>query len=116
MDLIQTKLLIEIQKLDDCLKVIWTKISNSNKYIDEQAPWNLKTTDQKRMNVILYCLIESIRQIGILLQPFVPDTASKILDSLSVDNKERSFASLKDKIKTGVFLKKPNQLFPRINE
>ncbi len=116
LELNQIKELIEIQKLDDCLKVIWTKISNSNKYIDEQAPWNLKTTDQKRMNVILYCLIESIRQIGILLQPFVPDTASKILDSLSVDNKERSFASLKDKIKTGVFLKKPNQLFPRINE
>ena len=115
-ELNQIKELIEIQKLDDCLKVIWTKISNSNKYIDEQAPWNLKTTDQKRMNVILYCLIESIRQIGILLQPFVPDTASKILDSLSVDNKQRSFVNLKDKIKTGVFLKKPNQLFPRINE
>ena len=116
LELNQIKELIEIQKLDDCLKVIWTKISNSNKYIDEQAPWNLKTTDQKRMNVILYCLIESIRQIGILLQPFVPDTASKILDSLSVDNKQRSFVNLKDKIKTGVFLKKPNQLFPRINE
>ena len=110
------KNLIEFQKLDDVLKIIWLKISNSNKYIDEQAPWNLKETNQKRMNVILYCLIESIRQLGILIQPFLPYAASNILDALSVSSDQRLFEHLKNNIHPGVLLKKPDQLFPRVNE
>ena len=83
-------------KLDEVLKLLWIKISNANKYIDEQEPWNLKKSDVNRMNVVIYCLIESLRQIALFIQPFIPDTAKNILDSLSIKNKCRQFSNLND--------------------
>ena len=107
--------LIDYQKLDDVLKLIWTKISNSNKYIDEQAPWTLKNTNLDRMYVVIYCLIESFRQIAILIQPFIPNTSSKMLDTLSIKEEFRTFKNLNDRIEPNSVLNKPQQLFPRIN-
>merc|ERR1712166_1732330 len=50
-----------------------TKIASAaNKYIDTQAPWALKKTDEAGMEVVLYVLCEAIRQLSILQQPFVP--------------------------------------------
>ncbi len=108
--------LIDNQKLDDVLKLLWIKISSSNKYIDEQEPWTLKNNDLNRMNVVIYCLIESLRQIGILIQPFMPDTGAKILDSLFIKNDCRKFSNLSDRISSNIVLNKPEQLFPRIND
>ena len=33
-----------------------------NKYIDQQAPWHLLKTDRRRMDTVLYVLVELIRQ------------------------------------------------------
>ena len=82
-EILSLRNLIDQQKLDESLKEIWIKISKSNKYIDEQAPWNLKNDNAARMNVVLYCLLESIRQIGILIQPIMPSSANKILDNVN---------------------------------
>ncbi|MDR2822307.1 MAG: methionine--tRNA ligase [Acholeplasmatales bacterium] len=64
-----------------------------NKYIDLNAPWTLyKETNTERLKHVLYTLIESIRFIGILLQPFIPSSSLKILDAIKVSN--TSFESL----------------------
>ena len=68
------------------------------------------------MQVVLYCLIESIRQIGILIQPFMPDTAFKILDNLSVETNSRNLKDLNKRIKPNTVISITEQLFPRINE
>ena len=106
--------LIDQQKLDESLKEIWIKISKSNKYIDEQAPWNLKNDNAARMNVVLYCLLESIRQIGILIQPIMPSTANKILDIFGLDASQRFFNKLGSKLLVGTDLIKQDVMFPRI--
>ncbi len=108
--------LIDNQKLDEVLKLLWIKISSANKYIDEEEPWNLKQIDINRMNVVIYCLIESLRQIALLIQPFMPDTSIKILDSLSIKDDSRKLSDLKDRICPHTLLNKPNQLFPRIHD
>ena len=69
--------LIDDQKFDQYLKNIWIVISNANRYVDEQAPWALKKNNFERMEIVLFTLIETIRQISILLQPFIPDTSQK---------------------------------------
>ena len=102
------------QKLDESLKEIWIKISKSNKYIDEQAPWNLKNDNAARMNVVLYCLLESIRQIGILIQPIMPTSANKILDIFGLDSSQRFFNKLDSKLVVGTDLIKQDVMFPRI--
>ena len=106
--------LINQQKLDESLKEIWIKISKSNKYIDEQAPWNLKNDNAARMNVVLYCLLESIRQIGILIQPIMPSSANKILDIFGLDSSQRFFNKLGSKLLVGTDLIKQDVMFPRI--
>ncbi len=66
----------------------------ANIYIDKEAPWTLKNTDTVKMHQVLYNLLESLRFIGIMLQPFIPGSASKILDQLNVPSSQRSFSHL----------------------
>ena len=96
----------------------WGLVAASNKYIDEQAPWKLRKTDPDRMHTVLYTLLETIRCIGILLQPIMPGSSEKILNQLAVDTSKRSFAALNsnDCLEAGTSLQKPNPIFPRFEE
>ncbi len=114
-EMINLRKLIDEQKLDESLKKIWFKISLSNKYIDEQAPWDKKKINISRMNTILYCLLESIRQIGILIQPIMPVSANKILNIFNLKEGERDFKNLNLRLKVGISLQKQNIIFPRID-
>ncbi len=90
--------------------------NRANTYIDQQAPWTLKKTDEAKMKSVLYVLAETIRYIAILLQPFVPESAAKILDQLSVSKNERIFEYLNRNyaLKAGAEIPEPQGAFPRI--
>lgn len=49
---------------------------------DTAAPWTLRKTDPKRMETVLYVLLEVLRKVTILYQPVIPESASHILDQL----------------------------------
>jgi methionyl-tRNA synthetase len=102
-----------IQKYVDTLILM---IVDANKYIDEMAPWVLRKTDTERMASVLYVLMEVLRYTAILYQPVIPDSASRILDALSVPKDERTFMHLEDafRIKEGSPIAKPEPIFPRI--
>ena len=90
----------------------------ANIYIDKEAPWALKNTDTVKMHQVLYNLLESLRFIGIMLQPFVPDSASKILDQLNVPSSKRSFSHLTKEyaLKPLSPLMQPSPIFPRFEK
>ena len=69
----------------DSLEEIMVLARRSNKYIDETAPWVLAKDEaqRERLGTVLYNLLESIRIIGILIQPFLPETGEKILAQLA---------------------------------
>lgn len=92
--------------------------SEANNYIDTKAPWKQKKEDERLMNATLYHLLEGIRCIAIMLQPFIPDSASKMLDLLAVDTGARSFGHLTSDhaLKTGTVLPPPQPVFPRFME
>ena len=100
------------------LEAIWSVCGDANRYIDEQAPWTLKKTDPERMATVLYVLAETIRHIAILVQPVVPDSATKMLDQLALGPGDRSFASLgpRGALKPGTPLPPPQGVFPRYVE
>jgi methionyl-tRNA synthetase len=103
-----------IQKyVEAMVGMIW----ETNKYIDNMAPWALKKTDPERMATVLYVIMEVLRYSAILYQPLIPDSANKILDQLTVPQDERSFAYLEDayRIKGGAPMPKPEGVFPRID-
>ena len=106
--------LMDEQKFDQFLKNIWMVISDANKYVDEQAPWSLKKNDYQRMEVVLYTLTETIRQISIMLQPFIPNTSKAILDHIDIPLVERDIKSIELFFSGGIKISTPNPLFPRI--
>jgi methionyl-tRNA synthetase len=81
-------------RLDEALNLIWTKIAEINKRINEEKPWEL--TGEKLESFLVWAVGE-IRQIAYDLQPFMPQTASEILKRL-----------------TGPEVKAGEPLFPRL--
>ena len=81
-------------RMADTLDAVISLARRSNKYIDETMPWVLaKDEAQKpRLGAVLYNLLESIRFLAVLLQPFMPETAEKIFAQLNTDCKD--YASL----------------------
>ena len=59
---------------------IWELISLLNGYVDVSKPWELakNPAGRSRLERVLYVLAESLRFLGIVLAPFLPDAASKI--------------------------------------
>lgn len=76
------KLMEEI-KVSDSLELIMILARKANKYIEFTEPWKLyKKNMNNELDTVLYNLTETIRFIGVLIQPFLPDTASKIFNQL----------------------------------
>ena len=46
------------------------------------------------MGEVLAVLAETIRQVAILVQPVMPESASRILDQLGVEQEHRGFVQL----------------------
>ena len=106
--------LMDEQKFDQFLKNIWLVISDANKYVDNQAPWSLKKNDFQRMEVVLYTLIETIRQISIMLQPFIPNTSKSILDHIQIPLVKRDIKSIELFFEGGEKISPSKPLFPRV--
>ncbi len=109
---------MDVQMFHKALDLIWAVIGDGNRYVDEQAPWALRKNDPPRMETVLYVLAEVLRLIGLILQPFMPDTMGKLLDQLAVVPDARSFACFTEKyaLRAGQDLSPPQGLFPRYVE
>ena len=70
----------------DALARILTLAQRSNKYIDETTPWALAKDEAKlpRLRTVLANLIEAIRYIAVLSEPFMPDTAAAMMDQIGL--------------------------------
>jgi methionyl-tRNA synthetase len=99
------------------LETIWQVIGDADRYVDEQAPWALKKSDPVRLGAVLWTLVETLRHIAIMTQPFIPGAATKLLDQLAVPENARDFAALSaHPIKAGTLFPKPAGIFPRFIE
>ncbi len=105
-------------QLQRILVFIWTVVAITNGYFADAAPWALAKTDPQRQGTILYVTAEALRQIAIMTLPFMPDSASKLLDLLAIPKAERNFSFLAGphRIAPGVTLPPPLPLFPRYVE
>ena len=111
----RTKQAFDKQAFHEGLRQIWQVISDANKYIDAQAPWTLKKTDPERMGEVLAVIIEVVRQVAILVQPVMPDSAANLLDQLKIPQTERDFTRVGGSIRlgSGTVIDKPTPVFPR---
>ena len=111
----QNVLLMEKTEINKILENIINLAEEANIYIDSEAPWNLKKTDPDKMLEVLYTLLEVLRYIAIMLQPFIPSSANKMLDQLGVNKEERLFKHLgcDYALRAGSDILEPTIIFPR---
>lgn len=105
---------MEVQAFHKALDAVFATVGEANRYVDEQAPWALKKTDPARLDTVLYVLAETIRQCALVLQPFMPNTTSTMLDLVGVAADARSFAHAGARLAAGATLSPPTPLFPRV--
>jgi methionyl-tRNA synthetase len=105
--------------LHRALIAIWDFINVTNKYIVEQEPWRLgqDTANKSRLETVIYNLLESLRIIAILVSPFMPGSAEKIMDQLGITSADsQDFDSIRSwgGITHGKSIKRSDALFPRV--
>ncbi len=81
--------LINNQNLNEFMKVVVGYSFDGNKYFNDSEPWSVKKKNISRMNNILFSICEHIKNISILLNPIIPQSTSKVLDSMNVKKEDR---------------------------
>jgi methionyl-tRNA synthetase len=107
---------IDRQALNEALEEVWKVIRAANSYIDRQAPWALKKTDEARMAAVLRVLADALRVVATVLQPYMPASMAAMLDQVGVPAEARDFAALATTLGDGVMLPAPKGVFPRYVE
>lgn len=104
-------------KVAEAIEAVMNLARRSNKYIDETMPWALAKEENKdRLKTVLYNLIETVRILGVLFAPIMPETAKKILDVINTDSRDletvKTFGGYAAETKVG----EAKPLFNRIDE
>lgn len=104
-------------KIADSIECILTLARRLNKYIDETMPWALAKDESKkaRLGAVLYNLLEGIRYLAILLNPYMPDTSKEILAQLNTDVTDYDSLLTFGGLKAGESVGEPKVLFSRID-
>ena len=101
------------------LSEIFRVIAAANKYIDVTTPWILAKDEanKPRLSTVMYNLLESIRIISIVLNPFMPTTMPKVQAQLSLSDSQTAWDSIYEfgVLPETVTVVKAAPLFPRID-
>jgi len=91
------KLFLENFKFNEALVSIWEIISFCDKYINEEKLWEIPSTPLRagKKAEVINDLFFAIKEIGILLEPFLPETAGNILQQLKTKKSQPLFPRLK---------------------
>ena len=110
--------LINNQDLNSYLKTIVQYSFDANKYFNDSEPWALKKTNVSRMNTILYTVVEQIKNISILLNPIMPISTNKILETINIRPNDRNISSIhiNDLLSHEISIKKSEILFMKIDD
>ena len=105
-------------RLADSLEKIIEAYRRCNKYIDQTEPWVLAKDESKkdRLSQVLYNLVEAIRIITVLLQPYLPDTAESIFRQLNTEIISYDSINTFGLYKNGTVVNKAEVLFMRIDK
>lgn len=75
--------LLENYRLNDGLEYIWDIVRKSNKYIEDEKPWELAKTDVEKFETVMKKLLDDLTRIAYLLVPFLPETSENIRTMLA---------------------------------
>jgi methionyl-tRNA synthetase len=76
--------LLDQAEITQALDRIWRRVRRLNRYVEENAPWQLAKDESKaaELSTVLRSLAEGLRALTVLLVPYIPESAGKLLDAL----------------------------------
>lgn len=115
---------IEGYKFRDALSEIMALSSKGNKYLQENAPWNLAKTletnpeNQKRIDNCVHLSLQLCANLAIFINPFLPFTAQKLIHMMKVVERMLDWenAGRTDLLNVGYPLRAPELLFRKIED
>jgi methionyl-tRNA synthetase len=75
---------IDRAELTAALEAIWQRVRRLNRYVEEQAPWRLAKDEERAEDLdrVLRTLAEGLRSVTVLLWPYLPSSAERLLAAL----------------------------------
>ena len=97
------------------LDAVWQRVKRLNAYVQDEQPWKLAKDagGAEQLDSVLYGLAEGLRVVSVLLLPYMPAAAERLLAALGAG--ERSLDSARfGAVGGGARIGEPGQLFPRV--
>jgi methionyl-tRNA synthetase len=85
-----------------------------NRYVDEKAPWSTRKTDMEVTKVTLCVCLGAIHALGVMLSPFIPFTAQKIVGAFGREQGSVSWSDAVSFEVRGRPLSQPPILFQKL--
>jgi methionyl-tRNA synthetase len=87
---------VDRAELTQALDAIWKRVRRLNRYVEEQAPWQLAKDDARAgdLDRVLRSLAEGLRTVTVLLWPWLPESVPKLLDALGAPDLSLAGAGL----------------------
>jgi methionyl-tRNA synthetase len=106
---------IDEVELTAALDEIWRRIKRLNRYVQDEEPWQLAKDDAEaeHLDRVLYTLAEGLRVVSVLVHPFMPASAERLLAALGREELALEGAEL-GAVGGGAKVGELGQLFPRV--
>jgi methionyl-tRNA synthetase len=85
-----------------------------NRYVDEKAPWTTRKTDMETTKVTLSYMLRAIHALGVMLLPFIPGAASKIVSAFGREPSAVAWSDAVELSVVGLPLTQPPILFQKL--
>ncbi|MBU0533073.1 methionine--tRNA ligase [Candidatus Micrarchaeota archaeon] len=105
---------LEKVKLKDALHKIMHYSKNANKYFQDNKPWESVKNDKERAGVVLTVLTNQVKDLAIMIEPYLPDTSKKIFEQLDVE--PGKWKDIGKPLAEGHEIGSPKPLFKKVEE
>lgn len=108
--------LIERYRFREALSELMNLARLGNKYLADTEPWKLIKTDEERVKTIMNIALQISASLNILMEPFLPDSATKLRNMLNMALGTWAEAGATDLLKTGHVIGKPELMFEKVED
>lgn len=103
---------LEKVKLKDALNRIMTLSKNANRYFQDNKPWESVKTDKARAGAVIGVLVSQVKDLSILVEPYLPATAAAMAKQLNME--QAKWDDLGTPLPPGHGIGQPSPLFRKI--
>lgn len=107
---------IENYRFREALGEVMNVARLGNKYLADTEPWKAIKTDEDRVRTILHISLQIAANIEILIEPFLPFTADKLMKMLNYGGHQWEDAGTLNLLARGHQLNEPTLLFAKIED